>query len=246
MTHSKVVSPVIYRAITGLCSYLGLTLISMSITNGVLSIVVSGTFTLALVTNHNGMYLINTPCSARALSANMLEVITCILAHYGLMLISASISNGRLIVVCAKDASIPPPLANAYQRGNAQVAVVYVCEVFHVVSTHSKEQAFSCFSMKGVSCALVVPVIVTLPTSLVSTLPTSVVSMLTLVCLAKVVAPPLEVITRDTKQKVVPPVIYRAIAGLCSYLGLTLISMTIVDGVLSIVVSGKFTLALLR
>jgi len=101
----------------------------MSITNGMLSIVVSGAFTLALVTNHNGMYLINTPCNAKVLSRNMLDVITCILAYYGLMLISASISNGRLIVVCAKDASIPPPLA--------QVAVVYVCEVLPtpVVST---------------------------------------------------------------------------------------------------------------
>jgi hypothetical protein len=62
------------------------------------------------------------------------------------MLISASIANGRLIVVCAKDASIPPPLVNAYQRGNAHVAVVEVCEVFPT------------------------PVIVTLPTPVVSML----------------------------------------------------------------------------
>jgi hypothetical protein len=93
---------------------------------------------------------------SKILSRNMVDIITCILSYYGLMLISASISNGRLIVVCAKDASIPPPLA--------QVAVVYVCEVLPYAFKGTS--LFMLLSMKGA------PVIVTLPTPVVSTLMT--------------------------------------------------------------------------
>jgi len=110
-----------------LLSYLGLTLISISINAGQLTIVVSGRFTLALVTNHNGQYLINTPCHAKTVSTAMEDIIRAVLSKLGLTLISASINKGSLIIVCRKDTAVPPPLVMsvmftyAYQRGNALV-----------------------------------------------------------------------------------------------------------------------------
>jgi len=149
-----------------LLSYLGLTLISISINAGQLTIVVSGRFTLALVTNHNGQYLINTPCHAKTVSTAMEDIIRAVLSKLGLTLISASINKGSLIIVCRKDTAVPPPL-NAYQRGNAVMSVMF---------TYAYQRGNALVSI------LTTPVLSMLTSVLVSNMPTLLIVNMTTVC----------------------------------------------------------------